>query len=98
MLELFITSRVRRKILIVFAKYPDFKAHVRGLSKLVKEDPGNVQRELNKLEKGGFLTATVKGRTKVYSVNREFPILKELQSIVIKSQQMEKSERSRVVG
>ena len=31
MLDVFITSRVRRKIVVVYAKYPDFKTHVRGL-------------------------------------------------------------------
>ena len=40
MLDLFISSRVRRKIVVVFAKYPDFKIHSRGLAKLIKEDPG----------------------------------------------------------
>ena len=40
MLDLFVSSRVRRKIIVVFAKYPDFKTHVRGLAKLIKEDPG----------------------------------------------------------
>ncbi|PID33176.1 ArsR family transcriptional regulator, partial [Candidatus Saccharibacteria bacterium] len=29
MLDVFITSRVRRKIVVVYAKYPDFKTHVR---------------------------------------------------------------------
>ena len=51
MLDIFITSRVRRKIVVVFAKYPDFKAHVRGLAKLLKEDPGNIQRELERMAK-----------------------------------------------
>ena len=51
MLDVFITSRVRRKIVVVYAKYPDFRTHVRGLAKLIKEDPGNIQRELKKLEK-----------------------------------------------
>ena len=69
MLDIFITSRVRRKIVVVFAKYPDFKTHVRALSKLIKEDPGNIQRE-------------------------QFPLLKELQSMVIKSQQMSKTNRA----
>ena len=45
MLDVFITSRVRRKIVVVYAKYPDFRTHVRGLAKLIKEDPGNIQRE-----------------------------------------------------
>ena len=86
MLEIFVTSRVRRKILVVFAKYPDFKTHVRGLAKLIKEDPGNIQRELNRMAEGGFLLVTKKGRVKIYQTNKQFPILKELQSIVIKSQ------------
>ena len=88
MLDVFITSRVRRKILVVFAKYPDFKTHVRALSKLIKEDPGNIQRELKRLEKGKFLISTKRGNTTIYQTNKQFPILKELQSMVIKSQQM----------
>ncbi|RWZ79829.1 MAG: ArsR family transcriptional regulator [Candidatus Chaera renei] len=87
MLDVFITSRVRRKILVVYAKYPDFKTHVRGLAKLIKEDPGNIQRELKRLEKVGFLVSERQGNTKIYSTNKHFAIFKELQSIVIKSQQ-----------
>lgn len=87
MLDVFITSRVRRKIVVVYAKYPDFRTHVRGLAKLIKEDPGNIQRELKKLEKVGFLASEKQGNTKIYSTNKQFPIFKELQSIVIKSQQ-----------
>ena len=87
MLDVFITSRVRRKIVVVYAKYPDFRTHVRGLAKLIKEDPGNIQRELKRLEKVGFLKSEKQGNTKIYSTNKHFAIFKELQSIVIKSQQ-----------
>ena len=87
MLDIFITSRVRRKIIVVFAKYPDFKTHVRALSKLIKEDPGNIQRELQRLEKGNFLLTSKRGHTTIYQTNKQFPLLKELQSMVIKSQQ-----------
>jgi hypothetical protein len=86
MLDVFITSRVRRKIIVVYAKYPDFKTHVRGLAKLIKEDAGNIQRELIRLEKVGFLRSEKASNTKVYSTNRQFAIFKELQSIVLKSQ------------
>jgi DNA-binding MarR family transcriptional regulator len=72
---------------VVYAKYPDFRTHVRGLAKLIKEDPGNIQRELKRLEKVGFLQSERQGNTKIYSTNKQFPIFKELQSIVIKSQQ-----------
>ncbi len=94
MLEVFVTSRVRRKILVVFAKYPDFKTHVRGLAKLIKEDPGNIQRELERMAKGGFLVVSKKGKTKIYQTNKSFPILKELQSIVIKSQKGNKPSKT----
>lgn len=86
MLDTFITSRVRRKIVILYAKYPDFSTHVRGLAKLIKEDPGNVQRELSRLEKVGFLKMQVKKNTKIYHANRQFAFFKELQSMVLKSQ------------
>ena len=91
MLDIFITSRVRRKIVVVYAKYPDFKTHVRGLSKLIKEDPGNIQRELKRLEEANFLNVEKKGNTKIYSTNKNFPIFKELQNIVIKAQQVAKA-------
>ena len=86
MLDVFITSSVRRKIVVIYAKYPDFKTHVRGLAKLIKEDAGNIQRELKRLEKVGFLIAEKQGNTKVYQTNKHFLIFKELQSIVLKSQ------------
>ncbi|MBR0488529.1 ArsR family transcriptional regulator [Candidatus Saccharibacteria bacterium] len=95
MLDIFVTSRVRRKIIVVFAKYPDFNTHVRGLAKLIKEDPGNIQRELNHMVEGNFLLVTKRGTTKIYQTNKEFPILKELQSIVIKSQ---KGKPSKTIG
>mgnify|MGYP000718538695 FL=1 len=93
MLDVFITSRVRRKIIVVYAKYPDFRTHVRGLAKLIKEDPGNIQRELKRLEKAGFLLSEKQGNTKIYSTNKHFAIFKELQSIVIKSQQAQASKK-----
>ena len=43
---------------------------------------------------GGFLTVTKKGKTKIYQTNKSFPILKELQSIVIKSQKGNKPNKT----
>jgi predicted MarR family transcription regulator len=77
----------------VYAKYPDFKTHVRGLAKLIKEDAGNIQRELKKLEKIGFLISEKQGNTKTYCTNKHFVIFKELQSIVLKSQRINQARR-----
>lgn len=94
MLDLFVTSRVRRKIIVVFAKYPDFKTHVRGLAKLIREDPGNIQRELTRMADKKFLLVTKRGNVRIYQTNKQFPILKELQSIVIKSQKGNKPSKT----
>ena len=94
MLETFITSRVRRKIIVVYAKYPEFHTHVRGLAKLIKEDPGNIQRELKNLEKAGFLMAEKQGNTKMYYTNKQYICFKELQSMVIKSSQQQKGQQA----
>ena len=96
MLDVFITSRVRRKIIVVYAKYPDFKTHVRGLAKLIKEDAGNIQRELKRLEKAGFFTSEKQGNTKIYSTNKNFPIFKELQGIVLKSQRTTQQKNQQI--
>ena len=49
MLKLFITSKTRRKIITIYSKYPDYRVHVRGLAKILREDPGKVQRELARM-------------------------------------------------
>ena len=65
-LDIFITSRVKRKIVVFFVTYPAIKMHSRGLAKLLKEDPGNIQRELAKLETAGFLNREKKKNTYTY--------------------------------
>ena len=94
MLDVFITSRVRRKIIVVYAKYPDFKTHVRALAKLIKEDAGNVQRELKKLEKIGFLKSSKLANAKLYQADTEFSIFPELQSIIAKVQALQEQKRN----
>lgn len=86
MLELFITSKTRRKIVVVFTKYPDFRMHVRGLAKLIKEDPGNVQRELKRLEDVGFVNVTREGNSRIYTPNPHFVLYRDLQGMVLKSE------------
>lgn len=85
MLEVFISSKTRRKIITVFTKYPDLSAHVRGLAKMVREDTGNVHRELVRLEKAGFVVSSKSHNTKVYRANPDFLLYRELQGLVLKS-------------
>lgn len=90
MLQYFITSKTRRKIIMLFSKYPDYKIHIRGLAKIINEDPGNIARELNKLEKIGYVRSAKDGNTKVYWANQTFLLFKELQSMVLKTSNKKK--------
>ena len=85
MLQYFITSKTRRKIITLFSKYPDYRVHIRGLAKITREDPGNVSRELVKLEKIGYVKSFKESNTKVYGVNQNFILFKELQVMVLKT-------------
>jgi predicted transcriptional regulator len=60
--------------------------HVRGLAKMIKEDPGNVQRELKRLADVGFVNVKTEGNSKVYEANPRFALYRELQGLVLKSQ------------
>ncbi len=85
MLKLFITSKTRRKIITIYSKYPDYRVHVRGLAKILREDPGNIQRELSRMEKIGYVKSAKEGNAKLYWVNQNFLLFKELQSMVLKT-------------
>ena len=93
-LGIFITSRVKRKVVVFFTTYPAIKMHSRGLAKLIKEDPGNLQRELSRLEKEGFLKKEKKKNTFVFYANTDFILFKELQSIVMKVRAQQTSSRN----
>jgi len=84
-LSLFITSQTRRKIITIYCKYPEYRTHVRGLAKVLREDPGNIQRELRKLERAGFLKSARSSNVRLYWANKNFPLYKELQSMVLKT-------------
>ncbi|MBP9827055.1 ArsR family transcriptional regulator [Candidatus Saccharibacteria bacterium] len=92
MLQYFITSKTRRKIITVFSKYPDYRVHVRGLAKLIREDPGNVARELERLHKIKYVFSAKQGNTKLFWVNPDFLLYKELQSMVLKTSRKTKKE------
>ncbi|MCA9349436.1 ArsR family transcriptional regulator [Candidatus Saccharibacteria bacterium] len=93
MLNYFITSKTRRKLVTLFSKHPDYEMHVRGIAKTIHEDPGNVQRELIKLSEIGYLKSKDRKNTKVYTADKKFPAFRELQSLVLKLDAVSRSQR-----
>ena len=55
---------------------------MRELSGLINEDPGNLSRELRKLEEEGLFASITRGRAKFYSLNKQYPLFKEIKKIV----------------
>jgi predicted nucleotidyltransferase/predicted transcriptional regulator with HTH domain len=85
MLESFLGSKLRAKVLGWLFSHPDERYYVRQLTSLIKEDSTNVSRELARLEKTGILNSTMEGKQKYYQANQESPTFEELHGLVIKT-------------
>jgi len=78
-------STLRRKILAYFFTNPESKLYLREIAIIINEDPGNLSKELARLEKEGIFTTHKRGNQKYFSLNKDYPIFKELKSIVFKT-------------
>ena len=78
-------SKLRQKILSCFFTNPEAKFYVRELSSFLRVDAGNLSRELSKLEKEGIFSFSRQGNQKIFSLNKGYPLFKELKSIILKT-------------
>lgn len=85
MLKELISSKPRRKLLVIFLTHPHEKFYLRQLQRLTGEPVMAIQRELPKLEKMGLVESEFSGRTKNYFVDTKYPVFEELKQIVLKT-------------
>jgi predicted transcriptional regulator with HTH domain len=78
-------TKLRKKLLAYSFNNPDESYYVRELSGLIKEDPENLSRELRKLKEEGLYHSITKGKVKFYSLNKAYPLFKEIKKIVLNS-------------
>jgi predicted nucleotidyltransferase len=90
-MTILMNTKLRRKLLTYSFTHSDENYYMRELSSLIDEDPGNLSRELRKLEEEGLYTSTMKGRVKFYSLNKKYPLFKELKRIIFKTEGVEGS-------
>ncbi|MGC1418279.1 MAG: nucleotidyltransferase domain-containing protein [Candidatus Acidiferrum sp.] len=83
MLEL--RSKARRNLLAYYFTNPAARLHLRDLAERLKVDPSNLSKELGRLEREGLFQAEVSGRQKYFQLNRDYPLFKEVRSIVAKT-------------
>lgn len=85
MLESFITSKTRIKLLLKFFINPDTTAYLRGLADEFGESTNAVRVELNRLSGAGILESRAEGRTILYKANKKHSLFPEVQRIVAKT-------------
>lgn len=88
---LLLKTRLRKKLLTYSFTHPDENYYVRELASFIDEDVGNLSRELRKLEEEGLYKSFSRGRAKFYSLNKDYPLFKELKEIIFKTEGIEGS-------
>jgi len=92
----FTSSKLRSKILVYFFTNPEKSLYVRELGIILDTDPGNLSRELCKLEREGVFISSRKGSVKFYSLNKKYPLFNDLKNIIFKTDGVEGSLRQLV--
>ena len=90
-MSVLLNTKLRKKLLTYSFTHPDENYYVRELSSLIDEDPGNLSRELKKLEEEGLYISMTKGRVKFFSLNKNYPLFRELKRIIFKTEGVEGS-------
>ena len=75
-------SDLRRKLLTFFYVNRSARIYVRQLAVALAADSTNVSRELARLAREGLLRAETEGRQLYYSINRDYPYLKPVFSLL----------------
>lgn len=78
-------SRVRRRLLAYSFTNPAARHYLRELAVKLAVDPGNLSRELRRLERDGLFVSEVSGRQKYFRLNRKYPLYEEVRRIVSKT-------------
>lgn len=89
MLKTLISSKIRRAILKKFLTNPENKYYVRQLASLLFVSVGSLHKELAKLENEGILSSQYLGNLRLFSVNKEHPLYKEIKQIIFKTEGIE---------
>ncbi|HLK81911.1 MAG TPA: nucleotidyltransferase domain-containing protein [Xanthobacteraceae bacterium] len=78
-------SNVQQRVLALIFGHPERSFYTSEIVRSVHSGTGAVERELSRLQHSGLVTVERIGNQKHYRANRESPIFKELQGIVLKT-------------
>ena len=86
-------TNLRKKLLTYSFTHPDSEYYVRELAGIIGADAGNLSRELRKLEEEGLYKSFSKGSLKIYALNKDYSLFKEVKEIIFKTEGIEGSLR-----
>jgi Fic family protein len=75
-------SKVTIKILNYYFLNPQKSHYVNELARILIVDPANLFRKLKELEREGVLVSEMKGNQRYFSLNKNYPLLKELKKLL----------------
>ncbi|MDX8339312.1 hypothetical protein SLH46_08980 [Draconibacterium sp. IB214405] len=85
MLESLITNKTRLKLLLKFFLNKETTSYLRNLENEFGESTNAIRIELNRFEKAGLLNAELSGNKKYFRANTDYPLYKEINSILRKT-------------
>ncbi|MBI1961349.1 MAG: winged helix-turn-helix transcriptional regulator [Parcubacteria group bacterium] len=90
MLEHIFGSKVRVKLLKLFlgSNNDEQEYYIRELARTLGEHLNSVRRELENLEDVGLVVSQEKDKRKYYSVNKDFLLVPELKTLLLKSREL----------
>lgn len=91
-------SKLRKNLLSYFFTNPEANLYLREIASMLKADPSNLSKELNKLQKEGIFVTTVRGNQKFFALNKKYPLYEELKSIIFKTIGVEGSLKKVING
>lgn len=74
-------SEITVKLLKYFFLNPHVKEYLNELARILDVDSGNLDRKIKELEKEGFFVSDRAGNQKYYSLNKKYPLLKEVKKM-----------------
>lgn len=83
MLEGLFGNPVIERIFFTILVYNE--SYALGLAKTFDEPVNKFQQQLKRLEEGGIIVSRLAGRTRIYTFNPRYPLLKELKALISKA-------------
>lgn len=78
----------KTKLLKFFFSHPEQQFYMQEIGRCMGKKPGVFQRTLYDLEKQGILKSEYKANARYFTVNRKYPLYKELKTIVLKADRL----------